>query len=603
MFKPIKSINQNYIMKSTDLNRNIKELINQSPFIYGAKKISFKVKRRKTFWENIENSRKIIKDQIIKSLLLNTTEKEKEDITLKAVSPVLALTLILLNKDIFKSKVISDYLGDISETSNEKYTPKVYAYNKYYYLDDEHFEGSEKYTQSLPAYYHIHAATITYGKYSGSTKKYYDSDGSNVDNLTVKMKDAVKYIWEQGYLKKVAFNEYGNKNSDLAYLRSGYGFGPVCISTFLNIVKYGKKMIPEIICGLLLSEDSGMVLKDAISVIDEFLNPGHRQSVLDLSYFKGLSTITILSILEEIGSYFLISLLSKCYKKNIQFNLPYMSILERNIYDVGYLIGDAMNDLRNIMVYIIEHRLFKQDSLEVFSITVPCVMTNNGTSTNSILETKTSEIIYDNLMNVENIFTKQLNISSCLNDIEEFNYLINPVSGYTVSDFINKNITNHFIEQMIDIYDNSKPSTINSSTIKEVISSDYGIAPRIETENAGEFTFDYTKCTPLYQNDYYNTSNNEILSPRLLVNRLFKDNNCTLEYQYRCIDQATDGEERASQLTHFYDIVGLAITRIILINSLCNQTITKGSDIWLKFFKVFSGYLKNYIDIDITSLT
>ena len=53
MFKPIKTINTSTLTtKVTVPHTTIKQLVTKSPFIYGAKKTSFRVKRRKTFWEN-----------------------------------------------------------------------------------------------------------------------------------------------------------------------------------------------------------------------------------------------------------------------------------------------------------------------------------------------------------------------------------------------------------------------------------------------------------------------------------------------------------------------------------------------------------------------
>ena len=65
MFKPIKPIS---LSTSTDLKKKlttqtsttIKQLVNKSPFVYGAKKTSFRVKRRKTFWEQVENTNQIV---------------------------------------------------------------------------------------------------------------------------------------------------------------------------------------------------------------------------------------------------------------------------------------------------------------------------------------------------------------------------------------------------------------------------------------------------------------------------------------------------------------------------------------------------------------
>ena len=779
MFKPIKPIS---LSTSADLKKKltaqtsttIKQLVNKSPFVYGAKKTSFRVKRRKTFWEQVENTNQIVKQQLLKSILLDKSDPRREDITMKAVSPALALALILLNQGVVQSKTISDYVGDINDTSDKRFTPKVYALNKYTYDTDgkRTVNTTESYTPSLPQYYHIHSAWTSYGKVPEGNVDVFRTDGANT-SLSQRQIDVRNYIWEQGFIKKIADNNYGNKNTDISYIRSGYGYGPVCISTFLKLAKYGKKMIPEIICGLLLCEDSGMPIKDAIQAVREFLNPGNRYSVLDISYFNGLSEVMILSIIEEIGTFFLLSLLGHCYKKNIHFVIPLSTTLERNIYEVGYIIGDTVSDLRNYLIYILQNKLYKQDSIEVFSITTPCVMTTVGTVSDSILETTFDSKSFGDLSTIEdNPILSSFDISNCLYDIKEFDYMIQPRIGYTVSDFINKNLALHYIDQLINMYNNDDITLISENVIKNNVYSDYGIAPRVE-ETTGTLTFDYSKCTPIYDNEYYygndllqklsdlkvevkltssiknsdlkqlgekpdkiednvdsskysitvnisdvdpnissdmkteitnyiknvittgnvvkykydklNTATDAIdqvisgttytitlsntylttlqqnkiivssdksvifnnyiqnkqeisiklfthngtswssngtndtqtltfsislinefktdIKPKLLINRLFRDNHCTLELYYKNIEGSSSNDDKMEQLNYFFDVYGLAITRIIIINCLCNQQSFYGSDMWRRFFKTFSGYLKNYVDIEVSSLS
>lgn len=779
MFKPIKPIS---LSTSADLKKkltaqtstSIKQLVNKSPFIYGAKKTSFRVKRRKTFWEQVENTNQVVKQQLLKSILLDKSDPRREDITMKAVSPALALALILLNQGVVQSKTISDYVGDINDTSDKRFTPKVYALNKYTYDTDgkRTVNTTESYTPSLPQYYHIHSAWTSYGKVPEGSVDVFRTDGANT-SLSQRQIDVRNYIWEQGFIKKIADNSYGNKNTDISYIRSGYGYGPVCISTFLKLAKYGKKMIPEIICGLLLCEDSGMPIKDAIQAVREFLNPGNRYGALDISYFNGLSEVMILSIIEEIGTFFLLSLLGHCYKKNIHFVIPLSTTLERNIYEVGYIIGDTVSDLRNYLIYILQNKLYKQDSIEVFSITTPCVMTTDGTVSDSILETTFDSKSFGDLSTIEdNPILSSFDISNCLYDIKEFDYMIQPRIGYTVSDFINKNLALHYIDQLINMYNNDDITLISENVIKNNVYSDYGIAPRVE-ETTGTLTFDYSKCTPIYDNEYYygndllqklsdlkvevkltssiknsdlkqlgekpdkiedkvdsskysitvnisdvdpnissdmkaeitnyiknvittgnvvkykydklNTATDAIdqvingttytitlsntylttlqqnkiivssdksvifnnyiqnkqeisiklfthngtswssngtndtqtltfsislinefktdIKPKLLINRLFRDNHCTLELYYKNIEGSSSNDDKMEQLNYFFDVYGLAITRIIIINCLCNQQSFYGSDMWRRFFKTFSGYLKNYVDIEVSSLS
>ncbi len=777
MFKPIKTINTSTLTtKVTVPHTTIKQLVTKSPFIYGAKKTSFRVKRRKTFWEQVETAQTAVKQQLIKSILLDKSAA-KEDITLKAVSPVLALTLILLNQGVEMTKTITDYVGDINDTSDSRFNPKVYAYNKYTYTNDNtHTVNSvESYVPSLPQYYHIHSAWVSKGVVDGSlnTTRVFRTDGSNT-NLSQKQKDVRNYLWEQGFLRKIADNSYGNKNTDISYLRSGYGYGPVCISTFLKLAKFGKKMVPEVICGLLLCEDSGMTIKDAMQAVREFVNPIHIPKTSPFSYLSGLSEIMILSILEEIGTFFLLSLLGHCYKKNIRFAIPLSSTTDRNIYEAGYLLGDTISDLRSYLIYILQNKLYKNDSIEVFSITSPCVMTSDGTITDSILETTFDTETFGDLSTVsDNPITSSFNISNTLNDLKEFDYLIQPRNGYSVSDFINKNLTKHYIEEVIGFFNDSIVNVVSGDVIKTNVFSDHGIAPRIEG-NPGEFTFDYSKCTPLYNNEYYyenkrviklpsdisvsvkitvkgvtlatfgdsasttpialitsgtnancssitatitvtdsNDSENKLsntvinsiksyikdlvddnlskltfkysglvdskiadntqavisvpeilvdkkyffdgekiilfgnstktikfvdtiyntvsnsswpqvaskdinstaitvpcvineqfpvnINPKVLINRLFRDNNCTLELYYKNIDSVTTDNDKMEQVNYLFDVYGLAVSRIIIINCLCNSSLMS-NDLWRKFFKVFSGYLRNYVDIEVTNL-
>lgn len=777
MFKPIKTINTSTLTtKITVPQTTIKQLVTKSPFIYGAKKTSFRVKRRKTFWEQVETAQTAVKQQLIKSLLLDKSTT-KEDITLKAVSPVLALTLILLNQGVEMTKTITDYVGDINDTSDSRFNPKVYAYNKYTYEDSgSHVENTiESYVPSLPQYYHIHSAWVSKGALpSDTTTQVFRTDGSNT-NLSQKQKDVRNYLWEQGFLRKIADNSYGNKNTDIAYLRSGYGYGPVCISTFLKLAKFGKKMVPEVICGLLLCEDSGMTIKDAIQAVREFVNPVHIPKTSPFSYLSGLSEIMILSILEEIGTFFLLSLLGHCYKKNIRFAIPLSSTTERNIYEAGYLLGDTISDLRSYLIYILQNKLYKNDSIEVFSITSPCVMTSDGTIADSILETTFDTETFGDLSTAsDNPITSSFNISNTLNDLTEFDYLIQPRNGYSVSDFINKNLTKHYIEELVGFFNDSTIDVISGDVIKSNVFSDHGIAPRIE-ETPGEFKFDYSKCTPLYNNEYYyennrviklptdisvsvkitvegvtlatvgdsasttpialitsgtnancssitatititdnNVSENKLsdtvinsiksyikdlvddnldnltfiysylvdgkiangttatisvpeilvdkkyffdgekiilfgdstktikfndtiyntvsssnwpqvaskdidstaitvpcvineqfpvnINPKVLINRLFRDNNCTLELYYKNIDSVTTDDDKIEQVNYLFDVYGLAVSRIIIINSLCHNSSLMSNDLWRKFFKVFSGYLRNYVDIEVTNL-
>ena len=62
---------------------------------------------------------------------------------------------------------------------------------------------------------------------------------------------------------------------------------------------------------------------------------------------------------------------------------------EKEKYDVEiiplrYLMGDTVSDLREYLIYILENKLYTQDSIEVFNITTPSVMTSDGTVSKSV---------------------------------------------------------------------------------------------------------------------------------------------------------------------------------------------------------------------------
>lgn len=790
---------------------SIKSIVNKSPFTYGAKKITFSIKPRTSFWspylkdEEEKVIDKTIKKQAVASLITGKTFSF-DDILNKPVSPVLALTLILLNKGLINSKVFDDYLGDPNASVSNMFTPTVYAKSTSTVNDTNTeviYGSTETYKKSLPPYYHIHGAYVNYGApidASKGTDPVYMNDGGNI-NLNGEQLRALNYLRNEGVLKKIADLPYGVKSSDINILRDGYGYGAICISTFLNILKCNKKVIPDIICGLLVSEDSGMTLGDAKRGIEEWLNPGYPNTgLLEFAPLGKVGTYKALEIIEEIGTYFFLSLLGHTFKKNIHFSIP-MTSSQRNIFEAGYLLGDAMNDLRQYAKTIISQGLYKQKTFEVFSIYTPCVMTSDGQVSDSILEMGNYSKSFGDLTTMEdNPLTQVLGVKTCIDDIENLDYLINPVNGYKTHDFINKNLADHYINQLLGVFKEypGEIISINKKLIQDNMLLDQGIAPRIESTSTtyNEYIFDHSKCHPIYDNLIYNSYENfKILhdteitltfqdstkntkltqdiikklnseysdgtiastvvdsllitisdisdidvdlninglnlsstqlkllkmaikknltltfkgkassSPiadksdisfgnitynltgfeTLLNNtlyiftnseftietktsggvnalifvfdkskkwelnlpqhndgvngeitrkvgtdesndincsyislenninslikfqtmKLFKDNNCTLETYLYNINSLTDGEDKAKAVTTFIDVYGLAVCRIILINSFCNSyslSLTASSDRYRKFFNVFTGFIEDMVDIDVTNL-
>ena len=67
---------------------SIKSMVNSSPFVYGAKKVTFSVKQRETFWQPYFGLRN---GQIERALILDyvISEKKPQNILDKPISPVL----------------------------------------------------------------------------------------------------------------------------------------------------------------------------------------------------------------------------------------------------------------------------------------------------------------------------------------------------------------------------------------------------------------------------------------------------------------------------------------------------------------------------------
>lgn len=701
---------------------SIKSMVNSSPFVYGAKKVTFSVKQRETFWQPYFGLRN---GQIERALILDyvISEKKPQNILDKPISPALALTLLLLENDVFKTNGLKKFL----DTDN---SVRVNVYDS--------STKKEEYIQYLPGYLNIHAADVIINKSTGKFEH---------DTSTGK-----SYMINDGVFKKLSGFPHGVKSSDIEVLRGAYGYGPACIGAFLNICKFKKEIIPDLICGILIAEDSGMTVGDAVDAVQQWTGFMPQDKYFDFSIIANLGTFRILSILEEIGTYFLLSLLGHTFKKNIHFHFQ-LTPAERKAFEAGYLIGDVNSDLTRFARYIINNRLYLEKSIEVFSISTPCIMNTDGNVVDSHLELGDYKRDFYGLTLFENNpLLEALNIGKCLEDIKELNYLVNPLPGYTISELMNKNITGCFITEIVkSIEDLSKER--DASIMKQKISADLKIAPR-----ASDTAFDYKYSNPLYRaesklgpsdifinevltvafNNPFNDTeimsnittttkeikhslnlsssdalvnlilsniNNQevkfnvigtnitstaisvnstitfsnikdiiipdfdfeygdqkirlraILMPKSLngsiysdditltcltapttnvaskwntrnldiliysipdlslptiiekINKLLKDNNCTLEKQINSI--CTPGrnvkinDDTVDKITIALDKIGLAILRICLINAFCNSynlDLSLQNDAMRRFYNIFIGYVRDYVDISVTTL-
>lgn len=447
---------------------SIKSMVNSSPFVYGAKKITFSVKQRETFWTPYFGLKH---GAIERAIILDYVLGEKKPVNLleKPISPALALTLLLLDNDVFKTNKLKKFLDgantvrvNVPETNNGITT--------------------ETYKQYLPGYLNIHAVDIDF---SGS--------GSNT-GFVKNTSDTKSYMIKEGVFKKLSDFPYGVKSSDIEILRGAYGYGPACIGAFLNICKFKKEIIPDLICGILIAEDSGMTVGDAVEAVQQWTGFMPQDKYFDFSIISNLGTFHILSILEEIGTYFLLSLLGHTFKKNIHFHFQ-LSSAERKAFEAGYLIGDVNADLTRFARYIINNRLYLEKSVEVFSISTPCIMNTDGNVVDSHLELGDYKRDFYGLTLFENNpLLEALNIGKCLEDIKELNYLVNPLPGYTISELMNKNITNCFINEIAESITGLSDKA-DASVMKQKISADLKIAPRTTAGTA----FDYRYSNPLYR--------------------------------------------------------------------------------------------------------
>lgn len=718
-FDPIDRNSGIKIKKPIGKSFTVKSGVNASPFVYGAKKVTFSVKQRTSFWQtyfNFSENHQINRALILDYILDNSSSPS--DILKKPVSPALALTLLLLDHSVFKTQILQKYLNS---------DDKVVYVNK----------SDGTYAATLPGYLKIHAANI-----AGDSTKPFKAGGSE-GYTTSKINETDTTGKVLPIFDKLQSSSYGVKSTDIEYLRGAYGYGPACIGAFLNICKFKKDIIPDLICGLLISEDSGMTIGDAKAAVDVWTGKMPQDTILNFSIVQSLGTFKILSILEEIGTYFLLSLLGHTFKSEVQFHFP-LSASERKIFDTGFLFGDVNSDLVRFANYVISNHLYLEKSIEVFSISVPCIMNSEGKVVESKLEMGSYTREFSGITEFDNNpLLEALKIGKCLDDIEDLEYVVNPTTGHSVSEFINKGINTCFINLVNSITTLSANSTVedvqnsmladmniaprdtngdfdysyvvpdylaqNTITIKQqtgqnftVVSGDinnsvFGVLTSSPSTTAQSTTIKYNdlftslylsktgifgainetlqaqnpdiyitgscSATPLadgttltlssiiipdiifmYTNKPYifkksKIANNIILTytstgtkwsksgsstDTLLdtqyiqidplfpiikekVNRLMKDNNCTLQKQFYSIgkpDHVITADD-LDKVNVFLDKIGLAILRISLINSFCNSyslDLTLKNDAMRKFYNIFTGYIKDYVDISVTTL-
>lgn len=571
-----------------------KELPKQSPFSYGSKKISFNVKNRSEYWDDIEkvytNEQERI-NSIIGNVLQNLMNGKDTDydiadsVMYSPVSPVLAVTLVMLNKALFQCKTFSDYM--------ESDEAQVYAYTHWkgknfvtnptaLVIDNPFGNETEKYKKILPGYskisvmnfykgYQVYvtdyssnspvssttAAVSNDSKYWGSyhidTKRFQrvfatkpDLDrvesGSIVSNVTFKDSEGMEvetlnmhpeldsYLYADGIFKKLMDSPYNSQSYQISVLRGGYGFGPINIACFLKAKEFDIERITDIVSGLLIAEDSGMPLIDAIRGIQEWRISVHDTDIDTI--FDSLSDIRILRYIEYIGSIFFTAILGSSLKEKPLINIPLTSA-ERKIYDVGYLMGHNYDIFVQMFKNGIKNKIWLKDSTEIFSFEVPCVL--YGTEpTNGIFKIGDYVKNYsDSLLLGSEPLDYAFNVSSILEKEKALTDYIMPKKGYTIFDFVTKGLNNCLITEVLKNidsiskskkfvygYDNSGIYRVQENDIELIgnnISGDFLIAPRkersieinnkIPTANYYILSQDYdnTKCVVNYDvNSSYN---------------------------------------------------------------------------------------------------
>ena len=563
-----------------------KELPKQSPFRYGSKKISFNVKNRSEYWDDIEkvyvNEQARI-DSIIGNVLQNLMNGKDTDydiadsVMYSPVSPVLATTLVMLNKALFQCKTFSDYM-DSDEAQVYAYTHwngKNFVTNPTALVIDNPFGNeTEKYMKILPGYskisvmnfykgYQVYVTDysstspvssstaavskdpIFWGSYHIDTKRFQrvfatkpDLDrvesGSIVSNVTFKDSEGMdvetlnmhpeldSYLYADGIFKKLMDSPYNSQSYQISVLRGGYGFGPINIACFLKAKEFDIERITDIISGLLIAEDSGMPLIDAIRGIQEWRISVHDTDIDTI--FDSLSDIRILRYIEYIGSIFFTAILGSSLKEKPLINIPLTSV-ERKIYDVGYLMGHNYDIFVQMFKNGIKNKIWLKDSTEIFSFEVPCVLYGTEPTTGIFKIGDYVKNYSDSLLLGSEPLDYAFNVSSILEKEKALTGYILPQKGYTIFDFVTKGLNKCLITEIIknvNYYDTSSKYSLNNIDNSAVgcysgelweliyfnISSDFLIAPRLElkdnnynrTMNELTLAIDKNKCRVRFEN-------------------------------------------------------------------------------------------------------
>lgn len=591
-----------------------KELPKQSPFRYGSKKISFNVKNRSDYWDDIEkvytNDQERI-NAILGTVIQNFMNGKDTDyditdsVLYSPISPVLAVTLVMLNKALFRCQTFTKYM--------ESDEAQVYAYTHWngknfvtdptaLVIDNPFGNDTEKYRRILPGYNNINimnfikgylmymkdyssgtsisndtAAVSNESKLQGSynidnkrfqrifaTKPDLDKCYGTVSNATIrdsKDKPVVtlnmhpevdSYLYADGIFKKLMDSPYNSQSYQISVLRGGYGFGPINIACFLKAKQFNIERITDIISGLLISEDSGMPLIDAIKGIQEWRQCTHDNDTDTI--FNSLSDIRILRFIEYIGSIFFTAILGSSLKEKPLINIPLTSA-EKKIYDVGYLMGHNYDIFVQMFKNGIKNKIWLKDSTEIFSFEVPCVLYGTEPTTGIFKIGDYVKNYSDSLLLGSEPLDYTFGVSSILEKERVLSDYIIPQKGYTIFDFVTKGLNKtliknickniEFCSEQIRYFNNSHDDCnyvmhyqgSNISNLLMGVPIDFNIAPRQKNTITEDLNVDRSLVSTNYQTEYctaYNISSYSQLSRIALKGAIVSNYYITLT--------STDGE-------------------------------------------------------------